>query len=192
MAKFGNEVKTHMEDLSEKELFRRLQLIRNIRVNFIKKYNIKQDEISYRYNQLDRLDEAEYVEVQKNNITSIRYGKYEKEKTITDYDPIKAALLNTGETQCYWGNSRTISGNFKKELGYIFIDDDLLSTDCDDEKIFRKEQEEFMEVINSIQYSLNHDLKIKRRKIKELHEEIENITCRLGALADIDNKAIKD
>lgn len=123
-----------MVNLSEKEIFRRLQLIRDIRANFIKKYNIKQDEISYRYNQLNRLDETEYIEVKKDFITSIRYGKYEEEKTITNYDPVKAALLNKGEVQCYWGDSTTVSGNFKKELGYIFVDDELLSIDCNDEK----------------------------------------------------------
>lgn len=32
---------------------------------------------------------------------------------------------------------------------------------------------------------MNHDIKTKRRNLKELQEEIENMTCRLSELNDV-------
>lgn len=178
-----------MIDISENELFRRLKLIRDIRENFVKKYNIPQDEIKRNYNMLKWLDEAEYIEVQhKGNIQSIRYGKYEKEQTITNYDPIKGALYNRGEVAGYWGDSFTISGNFKKELGYIYVCDEFFNSDFDDDKISKTEQKEFADFIHHVRYHLNSDLEYKKKKLCELETEIENINRRLNELADIYNE----
>lgn len=174
-----------MNGLSEKELFRRLKLIRDTRLKYIKKYDIRKDEISFRYTTLDRLDEAEYVEIKKDYTSSIRYGKYEKEKTITHYDPIKDAFYNRGEVQAYWGDSETISGNFKKELGYIFVKDEVLSEDCSDKRILEIEKKEFEELIRSIKYSLNSDIHYKEKQLDKLQSEIRGIKTRLKELSEI-------
>lgn len=174
-----------MTGLSEKELFRRLKLIRDTRLKYIKKYDIKKDEIDFRYTILDRLDEAEYVEIKKDYTSSIRYGKYEKEKTITHYDPIKDALYNRGETQAYWGDDETISGNFKKELGYVYVLDEILSEDCSDKRILEIEKKAFEELISFIKYGLKSDISYKEKEIDKLQSKISNMKIRVEELNKI-------
>lgn len=171
-----------MNGLSEKELFRRLKLIRDTRLKYIKKYNIKEDEITFRYDILDKLDEAEYVEVGDSNI---RYGKYEKEKTITHYNQIKDILYNRGEVQCYWGDTETVSGNFKKELGYIYVKNEILLEDCSDKRILEIEKKEFEELIDFLKYNLNSDIPYKEKQLEKLQSEIRNIKTRLKELNEI-------
>ena len=112
-----------MNSISEKEIFRRLQLVRDTRLAYVKKYGLSDEEIRFRYDLLKRLDEAEYIKVETTNLRCIRYGKYEHTKVVTNFDPVKDALLNRGEVQGYWGDSTTVSGNFETELGYLYVDD---------------------------------------------------------------------
>lgn len=174
-----------MNSISEKEIFRRLQLVRDTRLAYVKKYGLSDEEIRFRYDLLKRLDEAEYIKVETTNLRCIKYGKYEHTKVVTNFDPIKDALLNRGEVQGYWGDSATVSGNFETELGYLYVGDIFLQEDCTDENILEIEKKEFEELIDSIKYSINSSLPYKQKKLEEAQSEIDSMKLRLRVLEDM-------
>ena len=174
-----------MNSISEKEIFRRLQLVRDTRLAYVKKYGLSDDEINFKYDLLKRLDEAEYIKVEITSLRCVRYGKYERTKVITNFDPVKDALLNRGEVQGYWGDSTTVSGNFETELGYLYVDDIFLQEDCMDENILEIEKKKFEELINSIKYSINSSLPYKQKKLEEAQSEIDGMKLRLRVLEDM-------
>ena len=174
-----------MNSISEKEIFRRLQLVRDTRIAYVEKYNLSDEEVRFRYDLLKHLDETEYIKVEVTNLRCIRYGKYEHTKVITNFDPAKDALLNRGEVQGYWGDSTTVSGNFETELGYLYVDDIFLREDCTDENILEIEKKEFEELIDSIKYSINSSLPYKQKMLDEAQSEIDSMKLRLRVLEDV-------
>ena len=87
-----------MNSISEKEIFRRLQLVRDTRLAYVKKYGLSDEEVRFRYDLLKRLDETEYIKVEITNLRCVKYGKYEHTKVVTNFDPIKDALEQTKES----------------------------------------------------------------------------------------------
>ena len=63
-----------MNSISEKEIFRRLQLVRDTRIAYVEKYNLSDEEVRFRYDLLKHLDETEYIKVEVTNLRCIRYG----------------------------------------------------------------------------------------------------------------------
>ena len=174
-----------MNSISEKEIFRRLQLIRDTRLAYIKKYGLSDEEVKFRYYLLKRLDEAEYIKVEITNLKCVKNGKYEQTKVVTNFDLVKDALFNKGEVQGYWGDSTTISGNFETELGYLYVDDIFLQEDCTDENILEIEKKKFEELIDSIKYSINSSLPYKQKKLEEAQSEIDSMKLRLRVIEDM-------
>ena len=168
-----------MNSISEKEIFRRLQLVRDTRIAYVEKYNLSDEEVRFRYDLLKHLDETEYIKVEVTNLRCIRYGKYEHTKVITNFDPAKDALLNRGEVQGYWGDSTTVSGNFETELGYLYVDEIFLQEDCSDETILELEKREFEELIDFNKYHINSSLPYKQKELEKLQSEIDNMKLRL-------------
>lgn len=168
-----------MNSISEKEIFRRLQLVRDTRIAYVEKYNLSDEEVRFRYDLLKHLDETEYIKVEVTNLMCIRYGKYEHTKAITNFDPVKDALFNRGEVQGYWGDSTTVSGNFETELGYLYVDEVFLQEDCSDETILELEKREFEELIDFNKYHINSSLPYKQKELEKLQSEIDNMKLRL-------------
>ena len=165
-----------MNSISEKEIFRRLQLVRDARLAYVKKHGLSKKELSFQYDLLNNLDEAEYIKVKDRYVM---YGKYEKEKIVTHFDPVKDALYNKGEVQSYWGDSTTVSGNFEIELGYLYVDEVFLQEDCSDETILELEKKKFEKLIDFNKYHINSSLPYKHKELEKLQSEIDNMKSRL-------------
>ena len=174
-----------LNSISEKEIFRRLKLVRDTRLAYVKKYGLLDEEVKFRYELLNRLDETEYIKVEISNPRCIKYGKYEHTKVITNFDSVKDVLLNKGEVQGYYGDITTVSGNFETELGHLYVDDIFLQEDCTDENILEIEKKKFEELINFIKYSINSSLPYKQKRLDEAQAEIDNMKLRLRLLEDI-------
>ncbi len=151
--------------MEQNELMRRLKLVRDIRLNYINKYNVDKKEILFNYSLLPNLDRAEYVTYDDKN-GRITWNKTVYTKTITHYDPYKDARYNTGEQQVYWGDSEVIHGDFIEELGYIYYKE-LVDENFSDEFIYQKEKKCFDDLISFIVYSLNETIKYTKEKIKK-------------------------
>ena len=69
-----------MNSVSESEMFRRLKLVRDIRVNYVNKYELTTQETKFHYPLLNNLDNAEWIKViEKDCCSRIKYGKHEEE-----------------------------------------------------------------------------------------------------------------
>lgn len=174
-----------MLEISSKEIFRRLHLIRNTRLDYIKKYGLQNEEIQYTYDTLDKLDQSEYIDINSDTLTRIEYGIYVDKQEIHYFDSVKSAELNRGEVQCYWGESETIYGKFKKRLGYVYVNKEILLEECSDEKILEIEKEYFKEKFHFIKYKLNQDLNYKKKNLHEMQLAVTNIKTRLKQLNEI-------
>lgn len=171
--------------ISEKEMLRRLMLIRDIRVTYIKKYGITTDELGYFYDTLKNLDEAEYVEIDSSYSHRVNYGKYTYEKTVTHFNPVKDYLYNRGEVQGYWGDNETIRGRFKEKLGSLIVKNEVLSADCSDEQIQKFEQREFEDLIQGLKHRINSDINSNQRRMGELAQKLLDMKKRLKQLDKI-------
>lgn len=170
-----------MIKISEAEILRRLKLIRDTRKKFIEKYNLTKDEVNS-YTLLDDLDCTEYIKVKDRQI---EYGRYTNSETVTHFDPIKDAMYNKGELQCYWGDSTTVYGKFEKRLGYIFVSEEILKEDCTDEKILEIEEKEFDHLIHFLKYHYSSSLPYKERRLAEIQEEIDVLKKRISEIDKI-------
>jgi hypothetical protein len=173
-----------MIEISEAEILRRLKLVRDTRLNYLKKYNIETDDVGISYNLLENLDSAEYLKAGSDR--RIEYGKYTNSKTITHFDPIKDAMYNHGEQQCYWGDSTTISGKFEQRLGYIFVREDFLKEDYTDEEILEDEKIEFEDLISYLKHRYFSDIKYKKQDLENLKQKINKIQSKLDVINEID------
>ena len=174
-----------MITISEQEMFRRLKLIRDIRLCYVEKYGIQKDELGFGYSLLDRLNEAEYVEVDSEYQRRLRYGKYKSEKTVTHWDAAKDALYNRGEVQGYWGDTEIIHGTFKTEIGSIIVAEEVLSADCTDQRIREIERKEFEGFLRTLKYSLNQDISFRVNDLDKLTKRISEMKERLWKLEEI-------
>ena len=161
------------------ELMRRLKLVREIRLNYINKYNISEDEISFNYSLLPDLDKADYVIWDKDGM--ITWGKIVHEKTITHWDPYKDVRYNTGEQQSYWGDSEVVHGNFIERCASLYYRD-LLNDNFSDDLIHQKEKENFDSLLRFIIYSLNEKIKGTKSNIEKETERMAKYTQRLSCL----------
>lgn len=167
--------------MEQNELIKKLKFVRDIRINYVNQYNINEDEIPFNYSLLPNLDDAELVTYNDGRIT---WEKIIHTKTITHYDPYKAAKYNTGEQQAYWGDDEIIHGNFIKELGYIYYRE-LIDEKFTEEFIYQKEKKIFNDLIEFMKYSLNTKIKYAKENIKKEMDKNAKFEERLKFFSEI-------
>lgn len=168
-------------EITQAEILRRLKLIRDIRIKYIKLYNITKDEIPFNYHLLQFLDEADYVLVKTSTYSfyTVEYGKFATEEIVTTYDPVKDILYNQGEQQGYWGDSQIISGNFMRAIGNILVDKYILSKEYTDEQIIATERKVFMDVLKQIAHGLETDISCEEERLERIQNRVNGMIDRL-------------
>ena len=168
-----------MRQISDEELLRRLTMIRDIRIGNIKKTGLSDSDCVVGYTVPINLEQAEEFIIEDRKIV---WYKNITEKTITHYDPVVAARLNGGEVQGYWGDSEIVQGNFKKELGYIFVKPTVLNPDCSNSDIVKIEDDNFKVFLSSLIYSYTSDIKYKTKLLLEEQGQLKSKQLKLNNL----------